>query len=53
MAPNRIRRRFNTAIPHQKITTDTSEFKYYNEQRIKEKLGWKSPVQYRIFRLTA
>ena len=21
--------------------------KYYNEQRIKEKLGWKSPVQYR------
>ena len=27
--------------------------KYYNEQRIKEKLGWKSPVQYRIFRQTA
>jgi putative transposase len=27
--------------------------KYYNEQRIKEKPGWKSPVQYRIFRLTA
>lgn len=22
--------------------------KYYNEQRIKEKLGWKSPVQYRL-----
>ena len=21
---------------------------YYNEQRIKEKLGWKSPVQYRL-----
>ncbi|WP_423740963.1 IS3 family transposase, partial [Enterococcus cecorum] len=21
--------------------------KYYNEQRIKEKLGWMSPVQYR------
>lgn len=29
MAPNRINRRFNTSIPHQKITTDTSEFKYY------------------------
>lgn len=27
--------------------------KYYNEQRIKEKLGWKNPVQYRIFRQTA
>lgn len=29
IAPNRIRRRFNTNIPHQKITTDTSEFKHY------------------------
>ena len=29
IAPNRIRRRFHTAIPHQKITTDTTEFKYY------------------------
>lgn len=29
IAPNRINRRFNTSIPHQKITTDTSEFKYY------------------------
>lgn len=29
VAPNRIRRRFNTHIPHQKIATDTSEFKYY------------------------
>ena len=29
VAPNRIHRRFNTHIPHQKITTDTSEFKYY------------------------
>ncbi|MDC7300500.1 IS3 family transposase [Agathobacter ruminis] len=29
VAPNRIRRRFNTSIPHQKITTDTTEFKYY------------------------
>lgn len=28
-SPNRIKRRFNTCIPHQKITTDTSEFKYY------------------------
>ncbi len=29
VAPNRIRRRFHTNIPHQKITTDTTEFKYY------------------------
>lgn len=29
VASNRIRRRFNTHIPHQKITTDTTEFKYY------------------------
>ena len=29
IAPNRVNRRFSTSIPHQKITTDTSEFKYY------------------------
>ncbi len=29
LAPNRINRRFYTSIPHQKITTDTTEFKYY------------------------
>lgn len=29
VASNRIHRRFNTCIPHQKITTDTTEFKYY------------------------
>lgn len=29
VSPNRIHRRFETNIPHQKITTDTSEFKYY------------------------
>jgi transposase InsO family protein len=29
VALNRIHRRFETHIPHQKITTDTSEFKYY------------------------
>lgn len=28
-APNRVRRRFDTNIAHQKITTDTTEFKYY------------------------
>ncbi|MCR4960973.1 MAG: IS3 family transposase, partial [Lachnospiraceae bacterium] len=27
--------------------------KYYNEQRIKEKLGWMSPVQYRLNLLAA
>lgn len=25
---NKINRRFNTSVPHQKLTTDTSEFKY-------------------------
>ena len=30
VAPNRINRRFTTHIPHQKITTDTTEFKYYH-----------------------
>ena len=29
IAPNRLHRRFDTKIPHQKITTDTTEFKYY------------------------
>lgn len=29
IAPNRIKRHFHTHIPHQKITTDTTEFKYY------------------------
>lgn len=29
VAPNRIHRRFQTNIAHQKITTDTTEFKYY------------------------
>lgn len=29
ISPNRINRRFNTTVPHQKITTDTTEFKYY------------------------
>lgn len=29
IAPNRIHRQYNTHIPHQKITTDATEFKYY------------------------
>lgn len=29
VAPNRIKRRFHSSVPHQKITTDTTEFKYY------------------------
>lgn len=29
VAPNRIHRCFDTCVPHQKITTDTSKFKYY------------------------
>jgi hypothetical protein len=30
MAPIRLCRRFDTKVPHQKITTDTTEFKYYD-----------------------
>lgn len=33
IAPNRINRRFDTSIPHQKITTDTTEFKYYEQDQ--------------------
>ena len=29
VAPNRLRRRFETSVAHQKIVTDTTEFKYY------------------------
>ena len=29
IAKNRVNRRFDTSITHQKITTDTTEFKYY------------------------
>lgn len=31
IAKNKLRRRFWTNIPHQKITTDTTEFKYYED----------------------
>ncbi|QCI85548.1 IS3 family transposase [Vagococcus zengguangii] len=31
IAKNRIHRKFYTSIPHQKITTDTTEFKYYEK----------------------
>lgn len=30
-AKNKLNRRFHTRIPHQKITTDTTEFKYYDK----------------------
>ncbi len=33
IAPNRVKRRFSTNIPHQKITTDTTEFKYYEKDK--------------------
>lgn len=29
IAPHRLKRRFTSTIPHQKIVTDTTEFKYY------------------------
>ena len=31
IAKNRLRRRFKTPVPHQKITTDATEFKYYEK----------------------
>ncbi|ABJ72227.1 Transposase [Lactococcus cremoris subsp. cremoris SK11] len=31
VAKNKLHRRFRTSIPHQKITTDTTEFKYYED----------------------
>lgn len=37
IAKNKLHRRFWTNIPHQKITTDTTEFKYY-EDGIQKKL---------------
>ena len=33
VAPNRLKRRFNTSVVHQKTTTDTSEFKYYETDK--------------------
>ncbi|MBB5888756.1 transposase InsO family protein [Lactovum miscens] len=29
IAKNKLHRRFNTFVPHQKLTTDTTELKYY------------------------
>ena len=40
IASNRINRRFDTSIPHQKVTTDTTEFKYYEVDE-KEKMNIK------------
>lgn len=37
VAKNKINRRFNTPIVHQKVTTDTTEFKYY-ENGVQKKL---------------
>ena len=31
IAENKLKRHFTTPLPHQKITTDTTEFKYYEE----------------------
>ncbi len=37
IAENKLKRHFTTPLPHQKITTDTTEFKYY-EEGIQKKL---------------
>lgn len=36
VAKNKINHRFNTHIPYQKITTDTTEFKYYTKDKNNE-----------------
>ncbi|MDN6164416.1 MAG: IS3 family transposase [Tetragenococcus halophilus] len=33
IAPNRLNRRFDSSVPYQKITTDTTEFKYYEKDK--------------------
>ncbi len=34
---------------YKELKTEIERFiKYYNEKRIKEKLGWRSPLQYRL-----
>lgn len=39
---------------YEELKSEIERFiKYYNEKRIKEKLGWRSPVQYRLHLLTA
>ncbi|WP_143081356.1 IS3 family transposase, partial [Clostridium cadaveris] len=39
---------------YEKLKSEIERYiKYYNEQRIKEKLGWMSPVQYRLKLLAA
>ena len=39
---------------YEKLKSEIERFIiYYNEKRIKEKLGWMSPVQYRLHLLTA
>ena len=47
VAPNRIRRRFDTHIPHQKITTDTSEFKYYEIDALDKAIETTADCPYR------
>jgi len=32
VAKNKLHRRFNTPVAHQKITADTTEFKYYDKE---------------------
>lgn len=39
---------------YEELKSEIERFiKYYNEKQIKEKLGWRSPVQYRLHLLTA
>lgn len=39
IAKNKLRRRFSTSNPHQKIITDTTEFKYYDKGTQKKTLS--------------
>lgn len=44
----------NVYYSYEELKTEIEKYiRYYNEKRIKEKLGWLSPVQYRLSLLVA
>lgn len=45
---------YGVVYSYEELKSEIEQYiKYYNEQRIKEKLGWMSPVQYRLSLLAA
>ena len=44
----------NTYYSYEELKESIEKYiTYYNEKRIKEKLGWKSPVEYRLTAIAA